>query len=1187
MMTFPLLANDSVHNSADNAYIPDIYHQSHSHTLYEPFEPRMRSRSVTITDVTEDPELNYFSGNHVIIFEMLFDNRSMECNTYATINQILSTVYKLYIYIQSIIMSMIVALIGYNHRASMKHWLHLLFIVSIFPNIANAQSHYVCGTNQWCMDVYPSVHSSISSQVFLSADAAGIATNFTISFAIKETDCFTPRITFRYERIDYDGSAEYLNVYDNDNTLLAQCITTTNVCNAFSTCISDQSLNISLIEASETYQIRVYQSSAVNALCNDRSINAAVELFCAQSPTFAPTVYPTHAPTSTTTAPTAVTSSPTRPTAIPTAAPSAGPTVSPTGLPTVTPTMQSAAPTIAPTMPPTLYPTVTPTAPTSTPTTVTVPPTTPSETPTTAIPTAAPSMPTSSPVFAPTGKIESLLYSIHYINDRNTSCANLVDNIGFKYNITLTSCTNWCDSTVECTVFNYFVDISRCYMFDGSCDITREYEEYTSIVGYFMFDTECMDYPYDWSDHAGDDCSFYESNHWCTNNAVDSFTDATYKRSALDTCCPCGGGNTMMDGVAFSIDNDWIEFETDILCTWSHNDITSNTVRLRKWDNMMLFHLCTQFDVDVDHCYALIDTHFDRDGYSLHLCEYTTHDTQQFIMDLIVTNGGNHEFYVNTLWFELSTSYYSNSSRLNVTQMGYSECISNIKTSASAHNYGAHPCHVGYNYNITSNNQTPTTNATSSMKSELYSLEYLSQNALCVELYSNIGVKLNISLADCSDWCEDTYDCILFNYMDDLKEMHVSRCYVFDTSCSIMMIDPLQSSINPVIGYYEHKKSCMDYPYDWTDNVDDNCSYYESYNWCHDGNILRDELQFYNLIDRKYTLSGMDVCCDCGGGVTAMDGVVFSLDHWIRMDLDVLCDWAPISGISNKNQLRNWNNIILYSMCTDLTDINCDFLIDSLINPPEYGYSLYICAYDASVTDGNDFMFDIAMNHQTETYDIFINTFWFNLDLSQYSPHLNIIHSNYSFCLADAVDPTRHATHHYGAHPCYVFDYFDTLSPTWYPTDATADDLDPAPRQTDDPSKYIIVAVVTLLAVIAVIVVMVFCKKHVKRKPVNVAVRRAVGLGLQKEKDEESKAEEDYKSYESYLDPEEEHKSDNEVALDMTRPHIGLPLKLTSHTSSQSAQSPASNQTFTPTQLQQFKQIYSELQRFQQSHQLH
>eukprot|EP01084_Bolivina_argentea_P175212 303468_1 len=757
---------------------------------------------------------------------------------------------------------------------------------------------------------------------------------------------------------------------------MATC-TSDNLCNTFATCINNQSLNINKISVNETYEIRVLQSSAVDSLCTHSfTTNAKVTLFCA--------IHPSTAPSET-----------------------------PTGLPT-------AAPTIAPTQTPT-------------------------------------SKPTAAPTPQPTKKSQSILYEIQYINNKNASCNNLVDNIGIEYDVTLTYCEDWCDNVINCKLFNYFdnfkaINHSRCYIFDHLCDVIIDHSTYESVIGYFGFEIGCLDYPYDWIDNVGDYCSYYELYNWCKNNSIlrptnvfQNYMDVTSQFTAMDSCCLCGGGIPIMDGVVFSIDNDWID-EDDIICKWMDLDINNET--LKQWDNVALFDICINFiDLDLDFiqsndnnnpCNAIIDTQFDDNNneYRLHLCEYTDHNDFQFIFNLLFNNNSNiYDFYINTLWFNVNTSYYS--SKLEIMRLNYSQCVSKIIVNTTeTYRYGIHPCNMLSNINL------PTPNPTLSLpsKSDMYSLQYIDNNASCVELYANRDIQYDITFANCSSWCDYRDDCQMFNYIEHLKQLNVSRCYIFDTICNIRIDNNIPKSI---IGYYEFNKKCIDYPFDWTDNVGDDCNYYKSYNWCANSTILQSESKFDNLIDNKYKLTAMESCCECDGGISIVNNAAVSFDYWIDFTEDVLCKWVHSNYISTNLNLRNWNNMVLYNMCTRLKYVNCNFLIDILFDSYDYDYSLHICNYQYNniTNQNNEFIFDISINQEIKTYDIFINTLWFNLDFSRYSSNINIIHSRYPSCINDLIDDTRNVTHNYGVHPCYLV---QTVNPT----------IDPTENPTNLPSNY-------------------------------------------------------------------------------------------------------------------------------------
>eukprot|EP01084_Bolivina_argentea_P125988 223144_1 len=326
----------------------------------------------------------------------------------------------------------------------------------------------------------------------------------------------------------------------------------------------------------------------------------------------------------------------------------------------------------------------------------------------------------------------------------------------------------------------------------------------------------------------------------------------------------------------------------------------------------------------------------------------------------------------------------------------------------------------------------PTSNPTHNPIVAISEFDFMN-GRLCDNLFENIALYYDESLTKCNDRCYELQaNCAMINYFDHFKSNNDSRCYIFDKLCSVKVDG--NNNTKSIIGYKIYNKQCIDYPNDWIDYIGDSCGYYELHAWCKNNTILTDENDFVDLIDIRYQLTAIDSCCECGGGSHIMDNVVFSIDNnWIDFEDDILCDWIDSDFTSqlttNKTRLRNWNNIILYDLCTDLEDINCDVFIDSEFNHNDYNYSLYLCEQNTMEQINNfRFIFDIVVDIETQQYDIYINTEWFNLDPSSYSSNVNI-HFNHSEC-AEVVINTNN-TKHYGVHPCYVL---DTFSPTSDPT---------------------------------------------------------------------------------------------------------------------------------------------------------
>eukprot|EP01083_Nonionella_stella_P047443 126962_1 len=189
----------------------------------------------------------------------------------------------------------------------------------------------------------------------------------------------------------------------------------------------------------------------------------------------------------------------------------------------------------------------------------------------------------------------------------------------------------------------------------------------------------------------------------------------------------------------------------------------------------------------------------------------------------------------------------------------------------------------------------------------MFDIKYQNQMR-CDNLANNIDIQYDISKHDCVRTCQQMgLTCRMINYFTFLKTTNDSRCYIFDDVCDIKVVSNYNSQSS--IAYRVLDTECHNYPLDWADYAGDACEYYQSFNWCDNGNLLRTEDEYYNLLSPKYGLSAIESCCECGGGANTIDGVVLSYDHnWDRSD-DVLCSWAdtPFTRSLKTNEtLRSW-----------------------------------------------------------------------------------------------------------------------------------------------------------------------------------------------------------------------------------------------------------------------------------------
>eukprot|EP01083_Nonionella_stella_P092452 258831_1 len=219
--------------------------------------------------------------------------------------------------------------------------------------------------NWFCYDIdlSPSLTRVKSRElVLIINDGAYYTTNvFAISVTIHGNHCVNPSILFSFDEFGLTDS-EYINLYDNDYSLIAQCTSAVHEgCGNWIDCSSaPQRLPVDKINKDETYTIYVEESAGLDDICTERyayDINAKFTISCAgesDAPTKGPTNDPTSDPTNDPTSD--PTSDPTNdPTNDPTDGPTSDPTNDPTNVPTDDPTND---PTNDPTTDPTIDPTI-------------------------------------------------------------------------------------------------------------------------------------------------------------------------------------------------------------------------------------------------------------------------------------------------------------------------------------------------------------------------------------------------------------------------------------------------------------------------------------------------------------------------------------------------------------------------------------------------------------------------------------------------------------------------------------------------------------------------------------------------------------------------------------------------------------------------------------------------------------
>eukprot|EP01083_Nonionella_stella_P187772 690753_1 len=292
--------------------------------------------------------------------------------------------------------------------------------------------------------------------------------------------------------------------------------------------------------------------------------------------------------------------------------------------------------------------------------------------------------------------------------------------------------------------------------------------------------------------------------------------------------------------------------------------------------------------------------------------------------------------------------------------------------------------------------QTPTHHIPSNVKS-------INESA-CRNLATNTGLIYGSDLDECIDICGNMGDlCRMINYYYYFKSTNDSRCYIFDDICDVISNDD-HTTEQSIIYYKTQGDSCAMYPYDWVDSIGDNCNIYKAYNWCTDGHALRNEDEFTNLMDTTYGESAIDACCQCGGGAVIMDNVPFSVDqNWTNHHDDILCNDYPsdIFQLEQTEQLRQWDNLLLYELCDLYLDVDCAFLIDSQWNSNQYSYSIHLCDRTVTQDDGEytfRFITELSTLHIKNdslmydiVFDMYINLLWFDIEPSYYSTSIILL----------------------------------------------------------------------------------------------------------------------------------------------------------------------------------------------------
>ena len=161
-----------------------------------------------------------------------------------------------------------------------------------------------CGNNEWCyfVDITPMIGSTVSKTLYIANDHEDEDTYFHVQFNIIHDDCSDPRLSLRFEEIDFLTDDEYLDVFDNQRKLIRRCTGETNAnCGEWILCLDEHSIVNGSIMANDTYNISIFQPHTLNSLCeplHSYSINLELTILCTNPyPTTSPSTHPTADPT--------------------------------------------------------------------------------------------------------------------------------------------------------------------------------------------------------------------------------------------------------------------------------------------------------------------------------------------------------------------------------------------------------------------------------------------------------------------------------------------------------------------------------------------------------------------------------------------------------------------------------------------------------------------------------------------------------------------------------------------------------------------------------------------------------------------------------------------------------------------------------------------------------------------------
>ena len=209
-----------------------------------------------------------------------------------------------------------------------------------------------------------------------------------------------------------------------------------------------------------------------------------------------------------------------------------------------------------------------------------------------------------------------------------------------------------------------------------------------------------------------------------------------------------------------------------------------------------------------------------------------------------------------------------------------------------------------------------------------------------------------------------------------------------------------------------------------------------------DGSVIDSSFNFEDAADLKYGWSGIDVCCNCGGGKSVYDDIAVSFINNDNFNTILTeCTFKQENyGISGP--FKSWNNFALYQLIGDIDNDNLNqnliiFTESDDINA-NISYQIIFCEFsesDYANTNNsiyNDFWLFGSLQYYTESIYL-INSEWFDIDEYVISSQVIIDNRSYSFCNALIENSTIDASIDLIV-PCFEEDELPTMSPTNEPS---------------------------------------------------------------------------------------------------------------------------------------------------------